>query len=72
MFFERYEDAQMVEEGRRYKVILVSNHKTGTTGRPKIIVAPEISHFLEEYVWKVRSQISAESVYLFPTLKGNH
>ena len=42
-----YEDARMVEEGRkRYKVILVSNHKMGTTGRAKIIVALEISHFL--------------------------
>lgn len=48
---QEYEEARVVEEGRkRYKVIMVKRHKTGTTGRAKITVAPDISHFLEEYV----------------------
>lgn len=56
-------------KGKKYKVIMVSNHKTSTTGRAKITVAWNISHFLEEYVKKVRPQIAAKSIYLIPNLK---
>ena len=60
-----------MEEGRRrYKVIMVSDHKTGTIKRAKITVALDISHFLEEYVKRVRPQITAKSVFLFSNSKG--
>ena len=55
---------------RRREVIMVSNHKTGTTGRANITVPPDISQFLEEYVKSVRPQIAATSVYLFPNTLG--
>ena len=60
-----YENARMVEEGR--KKYMMSNHKMGTTGRAKIIVAP--------LPRRVRSESKATNLHgkftYFLTLKGN-
>ena len=69
---KEYDAATISTHGREtYKSIMVSCHKTGTTGRAKLTADSHLSRHLDIYVQKIRPTLEGiETGLLFPNREG--
>ena len=69
---EEYEAATVSSVGREtYKTFLVANHKTGTTGRAKLMADRNLITHLDTFVTHIRPALEgSSSKLLFPNREG--